>query len=63
MPDIGAGDKGEARYQREIRGILAEIERFDTEEQEFVLDQLGITPIWYQDHAEIPRIVEKIIGN
>lgn len=63
LPKIGAGVKGEARYRREIRGILGEIERFDTEEQEFVLDQLGITPIWYQDHAEIPRIVEKIIGN
>ena len=32
------------------------------EQQEYVLRQLGIIPIWYEKYADIPAIIEEIIG-
>jgi hypothetical protein len=57
----GAGSKMEPRYRHDIRGILREVERFDSQEQEYILDQLGICPIWYDDHDEIPGIIDQIL--
>lgn len=53
------GIKG-PRYMYEIIKILEQVERLDQELQEYVLDQLGITPIWYEDHGEIPGIIKQI---
>lgn len=52
--------KSESRYQREIRGILAAVEDLAEEQETRVMQKLGITPIWYDDHADIPSILEDI---
>ena len=59
--EIGAGVKG-PRYQFEIRGILENVRRFDEAEQNYVLEQLGVCPIWYDSHEEIPEIIGKLVG-
>lgn len=61
-PDFftGPGTKGEPHYRREIRGILEVVRGFDQQEQEFVLDDLGITPIWYENYSDIPEIIASI---
>jgi SIR2-like protein len=55
----GAGVKG-AEWRQQISGIIREVERLDVDEQTYVLNQLGIQPIWYKNHAEIPLIIERI---
>lgn len=55
-----SGRKGEPQYRAEIRGILSVVEGFDQTEQEFVLNDLGITPIWYESYSEIPEILGSI---
>jgi hypothetical protein len=52
--------KEEPIYRSEIRGILGEVERFDAQEQEFVLRQLGVRPILIEKHTEIPEILRSI---
>ena len=59
---LDAGIKAEKQYQREIAGILEQVQRFDADEQGYVLNQLGITPIWYDKHEEIPAIVDEILA-
>lgn len=55
-----AAMKGDPRYRTEIRGILKMVEGFDEAEQEFVLQDIGITPIWYENYDEIPQILSRI---
>lgn len=58
--DFGAlGIKG-PRYMYEIIKILEQVEKLEQELQTFVLGQLGITPIWYEKHEEIPGILKQI---
>lgn len=61
----GAGEKGPGekrdRWRYEIGGIIQEVERLDVEQQTFVLNQLGVQPIWYQEHSEIPIILKQIL--
>jgi hypothetical protein len=47
-------------YQQEIRGIIEQVDLLEQKQQESVLEQLGIVPIWYDDHAEIPGILARI---
>jgi len=58
----GDGDKG-ANWQDQIRGIVQEVERLDIEQQSFVLNQLGVQPIWYKQHSEIPVILKQILSS
>jgi len=55
-----AAIKGDPQYRTEIRGILEMVENFDQAEQEFVLQDIGITPIWYETYDEIPKILSQI---
>lgn len=50
------GIKG-PNWRTEIRGIFEEVENKGLSLQEKVLNQLGIHPIWYNDHNEIPDIL------
>jgi hypothetical protein len=52
--------ENEADWQGQIIAIINEVRRVDVEQQTFILEQLGIHPIWYKDHAEIPKILEMI---
>lgn len=56
----GVGTKGIDRRD-EIRGILREVVTLATSQQTFVLNQLGIRPIWYEEHAEIPDLINQIL--
>jgi hypothetical protein len=69
VPGVKSGVKGlgtnpsgvEGPHWRfEISGILSEVERLDVEQQTFVLEQLGVHPIWYKEHHEIPGILADI---
>lgn len=53
------GEKGD-RWRHEIRAIIQEVERQDVKQQTFVLNQLGVRPIWYKQHDEIPTILKQI---
>jgi hypothetical protein len=59
---MSRGGKKLKRYQYEILGIIREVKRIDREQQEDVLEQLGITPIWFKEFSEIPIIISKIIS-
>ena len=52
--------KSSVRYQREIQGILAAVEDLAEVQETRVMEKLGITPIWYDDHADIPDILQEI---
>lgn len=58
---VHGGIKGEPSYRSQIAGIIEQVKLVETELQEFVLGELGITPIWFQDYAQIPGIIDEII--
>jgi len=37
------------------------VKRLDREQQEFVLNQLRVTPIWFEDFADIPDLLGKML--
>ena len=47
-------------YRSQISRIIAEVERLDAEQRTYVLEQLGVHPIWYKEHSEIPQIIAQI---
>ena len=55
------GVKGPS-WQEQILGIIQEVERLGVEQQTFVLEQLGICPIWYKNHSEIPDLLAAVTG-
>ena len=57
-----SGSDLEPIYRTEIRGIIEKVGLLDNQEQTFVLEQLGVTPIWYEEHSEIPEIINLILG-
>ncbi|MEP4038991.1 SIR2 family protein [Pseudophaeobacter sp.] len=52
--------KSEQRYAREIRGIVEAVDALALDQETRVLRALGITPIWYDKHKEIGKILERI---
>jgi hypothetical protein len=54
------GVKG-SEWRQQIRAILREVERLDVDQQTFVFGQLGIRPIWYDEHDDIPGLIDQII--
>lgn len=56
----GPGAGGSA-WRDKIQGILEQVEKLDVEQQTFVLNQLGVEPIWYDEHAEIKTVINKIL--
>ena len=58
---VRGGIKGEPIYRSQIAGIIEQVKLIETELQEFVLGELGITPIWYKDYADIPGMIEEIL--
>lgn len=53
-------EKNEDQYNREIRGILNAVEDLAVEQETNVMRTLGIIPIWYDNHADIPDILKEI---
>ena len=58
--DVGEGVKGRG-HREQIHQIVSRVERLDTIQQQLVLNELRVRPIWYEDHAEIPEIVNRIL--
>ncbi len=52
--------KGQTRYAYEIRKIIAQVDRLEQRFQTEVLRSLGVAPIWYDSHDEIPDILTVI---
>lgn len=59
-PGYMRGAKAKSKYAHEIRGILSAVEDNAQERETEVLEQLGITPIWYETHEEIGAILREI---
>lgn len=55
-----SGMKADATKYTQIKEIIDGVEESDFYEQESVLRELGVRPIWYSDHKEVPPIVKKI---
>ena len=55
------GVKGQARYAYEVRQIIAHVDRLEQRFQTEVLNALGVDPIWYDTHDEIPAILAQIV--
>jgi hypothetical protein len=60
-PMSSSGVKG-PMYAMQIAGILEEVRKVDEAQQTKVLGQLGVHPIWYDEHDEIPQILDRIPG-
>ena len=61
-PDIKSsrsGTKGPI-YRHQVAGIIEQVKQLDMEQQEYVLQQLGITPIWFDEYSEIPQILDQL---
>ncbi len=58
--NLRSGVKGQTRYANEIRKIVAHVDRLEQCFQTEVLNSLGVDPIWYDSHDEIPGIVAEI---
>lgn len=54
------GEKGPL-YRQQISGIIEAVKQLDREQQEYVLKQLRITPIWFQEYSEIPFILRRML--
>ena len=56
------GEKGPL-YRSEIADIIEQVKRLDREQQQYVLEELGVKPIWFKEYSEIPRIINQIMQN
>lgn len=54
-----AGVKGPT-WEDQIRRIIQKVEDLGLEQQTYVLEQLGVIPIWYDGHDEIPGILQAV---
>lgn len=54
------GGKG-PNWRSEIKGILSALQSKGVEQEEQVLAELGIQPIWFDDYSEIPDILARIM--
>lgn len=55
----GYGIKG-SNWQQQVREILNQAQSVSVTQHERVLADLGVVPIWYDDHSEIPDILQSI---
>ena len=58
-PDYGV--KGR-EWREQVRRILGRAHEVATEQHERVLEDLGVTPIWYERHEEIPQLLGQVVG-
>ena len=56
-----SGIKTDERVFKEIKQIISQVEESDIEEEEGILKELGVYPIWYEDHGDIPTILNEIV--
>ena len=54
---FGSTDDG---WHEQIAAIIEEVHRVDLDQQTYILEQLGVHPIWFKDYDEIPGILASI---
>ena len=59
---IPIADDNEPAYRYQVAGIIEQVKLLDQAKQEEGLNDLGIKPLWYKDHGEIPAIITEIIA-
>lgn len=59
---IKSGRKKGPKKYTQIEEIIGAVEESDFDEQDQVLKELGVHPIWYTDHKEVPAIIQKIMS-
>jgi hypothetical protein len=47
-------------WQEQITAIIEEVHRVDLDQQSFILEQLGVRPIWFKEYDEITDILASI---
>jgi hypothetical protein len=47
-------------WHEQITSIIDEVHRVDLDQQSFILEQLGVHPIWFKEYDEIPEILASI---
>ena len=47
-------------WHEQIISIIEEVHRVDVDQQTFILEQLGVHPIWFKDYDEIPEKLASI---
>jgi len=55
------GEKGPL-YRHEIAGIMEQVQKVNREQQDYVLKQLGVTPIWFNNYSDIQAIIDMILA-
>lgn len=58
-PDFGL--KG-SNWRAQVGHILNRAQAVATDKHERVLLELGVTPIWYDDHTEVPEVLRQILA-
>lgn len=58
---VRGGIKGEPSYRSQIAGIIEQVKLVEKDLQTFVLAELGITPIWFQEYTDIPGIIDELL--
>ncbi|WP_191906987.1 SIR2 family protein [Adhaeribacter soli] len=58
----GSGVKSRQFIGMELSMIMTEINRIEKQDTEQLLKELRITPIWYENHEEIPHLLRQIIS-
>jgi hypothetical protein len=57
-----SGMKSNAKKFEQIKEIIHQVERRDLEQETAVLTELGVCPVWYKDHSEIPELVQQVMA-
>jgi hypothetical protein len=55
-----SGIKTEERTFAQVESLINDVQKLDFTQQEAILNELGITVIWYDEHTEIPSILANI---
>jgi hypothetical protein len=45
----------------EINDIIRQVEELDLTQQTSILEELGVHPLWYHEHTEIPDIISRVL--
>ncbi len=46
----------------QVEQIIERVEHFDHKQQTKILQHLGVQPVWYEDHEEVPELLRQIIA-
>jgi hypothetical protein len=56
-----SGIKTYDRQYTDINEIIRHVEALDLQQQTAILEELGVRPMWYEDHAQVPDLIGQIL--